>query len=328
MQIRNSFEIDFDKIKNLPWINLLFAVAIGFMGASGLSLFLSTKVLFPNPEALKSKAISRERPLLPSFNPSIEKESIDSIIERNIFNIEGKTGEESDVKIEAPVVNILDGEKILKSTLPLKLKGTIYTGDPYSGLAFIEESNQKTQNSFLVGAMIYENIELIEIHREKIILLHNEQKEYIELEKEDIQKNRRRKQSNANTRQKISVNEDIPEVYKEEGFERNGNKITMSKDFRKKLLTTDFAKMLQDAKAEPFLVGGELNGFRLTRIKDDSIYQKSGLQESDIVKEINGVSLVDTAQAIKLLNSLRGEKELEIRILRNGSAQTINLQIR
>ena len=38
----------------------------------------------------------------------------------------------------------------------------------------------------------------------------------------------------------------------------------------------------------------------------------------DVVEEINGILLTDTAQAIKLLNSLRNESEIEIRVVRGG----------
>ena len=85
---------------------------------------------------------------------------------------------------------------------------------------------------------------------------------------------------------------------------------------------------MQEARAEPNIEDGQLNGFRFTMIKEGSLYQKSGLQNDDIIKEINGVSLVDTAQTIKLLNSLRGESNIEMKLIRAGNIQTINLQVR
>ena len=94
------------------------------------------------------------------------------------------------------------------------------------------------------------------------------------------------------------------------------------------MLTSDFAKVLKDAKAEPNMAGGELDGFKLTRIKSGSVYEKAGLQDVDIIKEINGVSLSDTAQAIRLLNSLKGENEIEVRLERGGSTQNMNIQVR
>ena len=68
-------------------------------------------------------------------------------------------------------------------------------------------------------------------------------------------------------------------------------------------------------------------GFRLTNIKDNSIYQKAGLINQDVVKEINGVSLRDARQAISLLQSLRGESDIEIKVDRSGSIVNINMQV-
>ena len=58
----------------------------------------------------------------------------------------------------------------------------------------------------------------------------------------------------------------------------------------------------------------------------DSIFEKLGLQNDDVVREVNGVSLSDAAQSVKLLNSLRGESDVEFRVERGGKQMTFNLQ--
>ena len=324
----NAILIELDKAKKLPWKGIFGAISIGFLGATGVSI-LANHLLFPENKDLKIIPKARNVSPIQKPKPSLQEQAINQIIERNLFNKEGKTGEEDAVE-QSKEQPVYSGTKAIKSTLPLKLLGTIYGGDPYSGIALIEDTSKRNQNSFFVGDLLAQNAKIIEIHREKVIIDRGDHREYIELERKQLVSKRRKKSSGSArpAAKKIYATEPPPEAYKEEGFERQGNAITMSSDFRRKLLTTDFAKILQDAKAEPHLVGGELNGFRLTRIREDSIYQKAGLQNGDVVKEINGVSLVDTAQAIKLLNSLRGENDLEVRLERGGVVQTINLQVR
>lgn len=324
----NAILIELDKAKKLPWKGMFGSVAIGFLGATGVSL-LSNHLLFPDKKDLEIVPKARNVAPIQKPKPSLGNQGIDEIVGRNLFNKEGKTGEEDAVE-PAAEQQVYSGTKAIKSTLPLKLLGTIYGGDPYSGIALIENTSKRNQNSFFVGDLLTQNAKIIEIHREKVIIDRGDHREYIELERKQLVSKRRKKSSGSArpASKKIYATEPPPEAYKEEGFERQGNAITMSSDFRRKLLTSDFAKILQDAKAEPHLVGGELSGFRLTRIREDSIYQKAGLQNGDVVKEINGVSLVDTAQAIKLLNSLRGENDLEVRLERGGVVQTINLQVR
>ena len=53
-------------------------------------------------------------------------------------------------------------------------------------------------------------------------------------------------------------------------------------------------------------------------IKDESIYEKLGLKQNDIILDINGF-LVDTiGKALKLLEILQSEREIAIKIEREG----------
>lgn len=310
------------KIK-IPVKGLLIVLAFSFVLAVVVSLLLSriflpqvsTRGIFERPGVVM---IEREAPTL---NPTYIRE----IIDRNIFNKEGKVPKEDETASSAKAPA---GEEAVKSELPLKLAGTIYGGTPQAGLALIENTQTKKLNSFLVGDRVMDRVNVAEIYRYKVILQVGDHKEYIELEEKIVERNKRAKGKKGKATSLAGMLVPGAEKYSEEGFERDGASINMSSDYRQKLLSADFAKVLQDAKAEPFLEGGELSGFQLRRIKPDSVYQKAGLVDGDIIKEINGVSLVDTAQTIKLLNSLRGESEIEFSYVRGGKKMTIQLQVK
>ena len=306
------------KFLAVRWPRILKLLGGAFVLAVGTSLLISK--LFPLQP-------SKPRPPLPSpfvddYGPTLSQISMQTIIKRNIFNIDSEVADDDDKKKDRKEIS-----EIPESTLPLKLLGTIYGGDVLSGLAVIENTQKKATGSFLVGDEIMKHVTLSEVQQEKIIIDREGQKEFLALERPKLPQSKRRKNVGSN-RKTGGVATHAPNQFKEEGFERNGNEITLSNEYKQKLLTTDFSKVLQDAKAEPNLEGGELNGFKLTRIRDDSIYQKAGIQDGDIIKEINGVSLTDTAQAIRLLNALRSEPEIEIRITRNGAPQVFNMKVR
>ena len=116
--------------------------------------------------------------------------------------------------------------------------------------------------------------------------------------------------------------------FKEDGFERKGNAIKLTEEYKRNLLSPDnFSKVLQDAKAEPNRVGEQLQGFRLTRIRENSAYEKAGFQNGDIIEEINGIPLRDAGGAIRLLNQVRNEKEIEVRLNRNGQVSNMAIQV-
>ena len=88
-------------------------------------------------------------------------------------------------------------------------------------------------------------------------------------------------------------------------------------------------KVLQDAKARPNMVNGVLKGFELTRIREDSIYEKAGFQNGDIVEEINGIPLKDAASSIRLLQQLKAKNvnDIEVRLNRGGSIMDMVISI-
>lgn len=115
--------------------------------------------------------------------------------------------------------------------------------------------------------------------------------------------------------------------YKEDGFERNGNSTTATKQWVNNILTNNFAKTLEEAKASPNLVGGQVKGFVITNITQNSVYAKLGLKDGDIVSVINGIELNDAARAIQTLNSMRNENTIELQIIRGGQPITFKVNV-
>ena len=119
-----------------------------------------------------------------------------------------------------------------------------------------------------------------------------------------------------------------PENFKEDGFERAGSNIQITSAWKENLLTTDFTRVLQDAKAEANVVDGEVKGFRLTRIREGSAYLKAGFQNNDVIEEINGVPLKDAGNAIRQLQQLKTASDIEVRVNRGGSSFNMNIQVK
>ena len=303
---------NFEKLKKLPWKACAWVVGSSFVCATVLSmsaawLFLPSDKARPGSNAPGNFSMQESR-------QSLNKEDMNTIMQRNLFQAEGVNafGGDQDGN-NAPVA------EVIKSSLPLKLMGTIYSGDPLNGIAIVQFKSKRNTGSFMNGDLVIGRAMLKEVHKEKIILDNGGQLEYIEIDKKELVRTRR-KVSKQRAKRKYAAIATAPaaQEFREEGFERTGSSISMSKDYKARLLGPEFTKVLQDAKASPNIVGGKLRGFQLSRIRENSIYQKSGLQNGDVVEEINGILLTDTAQAIKLLNSLRNESEIELRIVRGG----------
>ena len=116
--------------------------------------------------------------------------------------------------------------------------------------------------------------------------------------------------------------------YKEEGFERRGGKINVSALYRDKMVKDDLAKVLMQATAEPYLENGNIAGFRMTQIDEGSIYAKAGLQDGDVITNINGSELSNVAASIALLRSLKGADHIDIDLKRGGQSQKVTIDVR
>ena len=319
-----------EKIAAAPWRPGLVVLGASFLAATAVSTVMGYLV---QPAPGSSKQVSK--PLSGNFSvpeptATLNKAAVDAIVSRNLFNSDGAAGEGQ--QVDAANSKEAKSTVIVKSELPIALMGTIYGGDPLSGIALIENSTKKTINSFIVGDSLQKDVTLKEIHKQKIIIDNAGRAEFIEVVQEKLSRSKRKRKSLAppNPADTIAplATEPPPPSFKEDGFERKERDMSMTQAYREKMLTTDFTKVLQDAKATPNMVDGELKGFKLDRIRKDSIYEKAGLQNDDIVTEVNGVPLGDAAQAIRLLNSLRKETEIDMRVIRANTPLTFNLRVK
>ena len=115
--------------------------------------------------------------------------------------------------------------------------------------------------------------------------------------------------------------------HKEDGINRVKFSTTVSEEYRTRMLTTAFTKLLQSAKATPHLVGKKMLGFQLSDILQESFFCKAGFVEGDVVTKLQGKSLVDVAATIQLLQTLRQAPKIEVEILRGKKAIKLDLQI-
>lgn len=318
----------FDKLGQIPWVNALLVLGGSFIGAmivSNVMSYLLVPEVSKQTEGLRG---SSGGVTLNFDSESLSDGDIQKILSRNLFNIEGTLGD-----VDPTAGELGDsGSGLTLSTLPLKVIGIIYGGSPETGLATIENTQKKKISSFIVADTLMPNVVVDKIYQLRVILLNNGHREYIDLErKEIVRSSRGSKKKEVETQTNgVSPIAKGPALksFKEDGFERNGNDMTMSQAYKQRMLTDDFTKVLQDAKASPYVVNGQVLGFELTRIREGSVYLKAGLQNGDVVQEINGVRLTNASAAIGILQSSRKASELDVVILRNGQPMNMHLEVR
>ena len=108
------------------------------------------------------------------------------------------------------------------------------------------------------------------------------------------------------------------DTYKEDGFERIKNKITISSQYKEAKILKNLPTILMEASSLPVVQNGKIIGFQIFNINPQSIFINAGLQNHDIITAINGKPLEDAASAIKILQSLKDESSINVDIVRNN----------
>lgn len=211
-----------------------------------------------------------------------------SIAARNIFGPGKKKAEE------------VSNEPQL-SELKLRLVGTNISQDSKSPFAIVENA-KKEQDVFDVGESIFGQAKLVEVFPNKINIEYRGAIETLVLD-----------ENFSSGSGEISGNSDgtsfsVPEAELNENLE-------------------NLPRLLSQARAVPYFRDGESIGMRLFAIRRDSLYQKLGLKNGDILLSVNGNSLSDPTQALKLFEQLKTERSISVDVERGGVEKKINYSI-
>jgi general secretion pathway protein C len=89
----------------------------------------------------------------------------------------------------------------------------------------------------------------------------------------------------------------------------------------------NMSQLFTQVRAVPHFEGGKATGFRLFAIRQDSLFDKIGLKNGDIIQSINGQELSDPSRAMAMLTELRDMHELTVQALRNKQSITLGYRI-
>jgi general secretion pathway protein C len=92
---------------------------------------------------------------------------------------------------------------------------------------------------------------------------------------------------------------------------------------------SNMAALFTQVRAIPNLgPDGRSNGFRLSEIQPDSIFQQIGLRNGDVLMGVSGQSISDPSRAIQVLSGLRNQDNINVTVLRGGQSLQLEYYIR
>ena len=87
-------------------------------------------------------------------------------------------------------------------------------------------------------------------------------------------------------------------------------------------------QLLTKARVIPNFSDGKPDGFKIFSIAPDSLYAKIGLQNGDVLQQINGVEIKDPENFMRVFQQLKDETNIALDFVRNNRRESFTYEIR
>lgn len=242
--------------------------------------------------------------------PSFGRNQFSAITNRNLFSASGLMPAAITLKVDPKKPS--EDTPVL-SSLPLNLIGTLVHSDPSKSIAAIEVKSKSLSGSYAPGADI-EGLAKLEKVERGIAYIRNANTsalEFIELKSAN--------KVTFDASKPAAITAPAGNVVKAVAPNRFQIKRT---DLLK--YTSDLSTVLMQARAVPYRdpSTGEIAGFRILDMQENSIYSELGLARMDILKSVNGEAIDSIQKAMEMYNAMKNGNKFELMVERGGRNET------
>lgn len=282
-------------------VHLLFLLLVTFLIARMGNAFVESAIA-PAPSSGAAHAAVHS-------TPTVVSRPLDLAKLANLVGLPLPAPEPSVKEPSTPVVDL--NAAPVKSSLRVRLLGTLLSSIPEWSIASIQDMSTQVVSTFMVHDHI-QGAEVLEIERERVIILNNGRREFINNE--------------AGEGMPMIASVAPKPTFAEPGTQVTGAGIKAIDDNNYQVPRSEIDKTLSNlndvamqARIVPAFKDGQSEGFKLFSIRPDSIYTKIGIQNGDVIRRINGYDLNSPEKALEVYAKLKEASRIDIEIDRNGS---------
>lgn len=205
------------------------------------------------------------------------------------------------------------------SNSSLQLWGTA-VGDTARAFAIIEDLGTHAQGLYHVGDVVLPNVTLVEVHWDRIVVNRNGKRETLTFPANSSSHVPLPTVVAANKAAMSETSDSIRQVA-EDSFQIDRREVNH--------VMNNLNELFTQARAMPYSSpNGDEQGFRLFSIKPQSLVDRIGLKNGDVVQRVNGVEISDPSTAFGLLQELQGRSQVKVDVMRNHQPVTLSYEIR
>jgi len=219
------------------------------------------------------------------------------ITQRNLFH---------SAKLSAPASTPTTptDEELKETELPLKLWGTIAADDPALSWASVEETGKKNGISAVRVGDNIQSATVVGIERRRVVLLENGNRRALSLDDDaegtSLASAKRPKPTTRKTTARTS--------------RRKSAKSRKSKTEKVESPVGNPSSLYSQARIVPE-IDPETNlvtGLKLSAIQAGSVFEEAGIQNGEVITEIDGVAISDIGDSTKIMSALTDRDEVEV----------------
>jgi type II secretory pathway component PulC len=262
---------------------------------------IPVSVILPNPQKANTVSLSKE------------------IIGRNLFNSEGKIppeeNKEDSKKTKKDLSLNFDNVACVAGEIPVQITGTIYTGDPRKSFVILKDPKITDADIYKPGDAIidHEDYEIYKVERGSLEIRKGDTKICVAI------KGFEKKGMMAASSEMLGKDA-VPSDTKSFEFDLAFINQELGNGFSNIM---NCARLIPDADAT-----GKVRGFKLSSIATSCLFDRIELKNGDLVTEVNGVSLTDLSQGIRIYQSLQEDRTTTINALRDGQPITRTVRVK
>jgi len=209
------------------------------------------------------------------------------------------------MRLDSPSIKVAAPKVVVASRLDIKLLGTVVAGERSAAVVALKGAAK--QQVFFLHGTIQSGVILDAVEVDAIVVDNHGKSERINLHKEK------------------NVGQYMPS---EPVFQTNGN--PSQRILRRSNLNAqvrNFPKLLSQARVVPYFEQGKAQGFVISDIVPNSLYQQIGLQNGDVIQKVNGQAVTSAEQAMAMYQSLQNAAVIDLELKRAGSIVPIHYDI-
>jgi general secretion pathway protein C len=294
------------------WVEVLLTKQLPVAAALLLVLLISWRAaeltwsLIPAPE-IQQQTQPQDAGAQPSAQDRSIANQLDSVAKLHLFGMAGAKQEVKKVNAKAP-----------ETKLNLTLHGVFVADDADKGEAIIGTSGN-VQKYYKVGSAVMSGVTLQAVFDDRVVLLRNGQSEVLRFPKVSTSR------TVTTIPEKASVRSSPPSA----GFGPGVSVSEESKNLKQysNMLRDEPLKIFEYVRFVPVKSRDGMKGYRILPQKNRELYNQLGVRPSDLVTAVNGISLSNDQEAMKLIEKLKDVTSIQVDIVRNGQPRTLNFDL-